>query len=116
MLRDAWIRRGLSSISGPFFRHVGRFWVIGRVNIVVLHEAAVQEELLVDDVAPPVHGLEVLGRVGVVRSSSRGSSELRTSQYQRVVDRVLREGGSLAGLGRIALSHVVREECRKQLF
>ena len=83
------------------------FREIGRVDVVVLHKPAVQEKLLVYYLTTLVHSLEVLRRVGVMLTSCRGFPGLGSGQDDRVVvGGEVGERGSLAGLGRIALSHV----------
>ena len=97
----------LSLMSSVFLGDVLLFREIGRVDVVILHKPAVQEKLLVHDLTPLVHGLEVLGRVGVVLAPCRGFPGLGSGQDDRmVVGGEVDEGGSLAGLGRITLSHV----------
>ena len=97
----------LSLKSSLFLGDVLLFREIGRVDVVILHKPAVQEELLVHDLTPLVHGLEVLGRVGVVLATCGRFPGLGSGQDDRVVaGGEVGEGGSVAGLGRIALSHV----------
>ena len=79
----------------------------GRVDVVVLHKATVQEQLFVHNLTPLVHGLEVMRRVGVVRTSVGGLLHFGSCEDDRpVVSRVVGEGGFGVRFGRIALSHV----------
>ena len=97
----------LGLVGSLFFGDVLMLREIGRVNVVVFHKPAVQEKLLVHDLTPFVHSLEVLRRVGVMLSTCRGFPGLGSRKDDRVmVGGEVGERGSLAGLGRIALSHV----------
>ena len=89
--------------------------MVGGVNVVVLHKTTVQEQLFVDDLTSFVHGMEVVGRVGVVRTSGRGfpapgGSERVVVGWERVGWEIV-ERRSLAGLGRVALSHCDLQKC-----
>ena len=83
-----------------------------RGGVVVLDEAGVQEELLVNDSASPVEGVEGVGRVGVVLATSgnlhpgtlgQGGVGGEAAGGGRVRGGV--QGTTVAGLGRVALTH-----------
>ena len=97
----------LCQMGGLLLRDVVMFRKIGRVDIVVLHKPAVQKELLANDLTPSVHCLEVLRRVGMVGPASGGFPALGSCHDDRaMMGRPVGEGGLLASLGRITLSHV----------